>query len=58
MLPPRVNGEINVEVKLQAQSLSICIHDLRGDVVCPEFKEDFVVSIIETLSEVLLQRCK
>lgn len=58
MTPPWIDGEVNVEVKLQAQSLSVCIHDLRRDTVCPQFIEDFVVSIIKTLNEVLLQKCE
>lgn len=55
MTPPWIDGEMNVQVKLQAQRLSVCIHDLRRDIVCPQFIEDFVVSIIKTLNEVLLQ---
>lgn len=58
MTPPWIDGEINVEVKLQAQSLSVCIQDLKRDTVCPQFIEDFVVPIIKTLNEVLLQKCE
>lgn len=58
-MPPQwVDGEMDVKVELQALGLSICIFYLRGNIVCPQFKEHFVVSIIKRAKEVFLGRSK
>ncbi len=56
-VPPQwVNGEVDVKVELQALSLSVCVFYLKGNIVCPQFKEHFVVSIIERAKEVFLEK--
>lgn len=54
MLPQWVDGEMDVKVELQALSLSICIFYLRGNIISPQFKEHFVVSIIKRAKEIFL----
>ena len=44
-----VDGEVDVEVELQAQ-----VFYLRGNILCPQFKEHLVVSIIKSTKEVFL----
>lgn len=54
--PPQwVNSEVDVQVELQALGLSVCVFYLRGNIVCPQFKENFVISIIKRAMEVILK---
>lgn len=52
----RVDSEVDVKVELQALGLSICVVYCRGNILCPQFKEYFVVSIIKGAEEVSLFR--
>lgn len=51
-----VDGEVDVKVELKALGLGVCIFYLRGDIVCPQFKEHFVVSVIKRAKEVFLEK--
>lgn len=56
-VPPQwEDGEVDVKVELQALGLSVCVFDLWRNIVCPQFKEHFVVSIIKRAEEVFLQK--
>lgn len=56
-VPPQwVDGEMDVKVELQALGLCICVFYLRGNILCPQFKEHFVISIIERAKEVSLEK--
>lgn len=47
---------MDVKVEFQALGLSICVFYLRRNIVCPQSKEHFVVSIIERAKEVFLEK--
>lgn len=56
-VPPQwVDGEVDVKVKLQALRLRVCVFYLRGNILCPQFKEHFVVSIIKRAKKVFLEK--
>lgn len=56
-MPPQwVDGEMDVKVELQALGLCVSVFYLRGNIVCPQFKEYFVVSIIKRAKEVFLEK--
>lgn len=55
MTSQRVDGKVDVQVELQALRICICIFNLRGNIVVPQFKKHFVISIVKRAEEVLLQ---
>ncbi len=56
-VPPQwVDGEVDVKVELQALGLGVCVFYLRGNTVCPQFEEHFVVAIIKRAKEVFLEK--
>lgn len=56
MTSQRVDGKVDVQVELQALRISICISNLRGNIIVPQFKKHFVISIVKRAEEVLLQK--
>lgn len=56
MTSQRVDSKVDVQVELQALGISICIFNLRGNIVIPQFKKHFVISIVKRAEEVLLQK--
>ena len=56
VLPQWVDGEVDVKVELQALGFGVCVFYLGGNVLCPQFKEHFVVSVIKRAQEVFLQK--
>lgn len=58
-VPPQwEDGEVDVEVELQALGLSVRVFNLRGNILSPQFKEHFVVSVVKTAKEVFLGKSK
>lgn len=56
-VPPQwVDGEVDVKVELQALGLGVSVFYLRGNILRPQFKEHFVVSINKRAQEVFLER--
>lgn len=47
MTSQRVDGKVDVQVEFQALGISICIFNLRGNIVIPQFKKHFVISIVK-----------
>lgn len=50
-----VDGKVNVKVELQALGISVRIFNLSGNVVVPQFKKHFVISIIKRAEHVILK---
>lgn len=49
------DGKMDMKVKFQSLGLSICVNDLRGNIVCPQLKEHLVISIFKAVKEVFLE---
>lgn len=53
-----VDGEVDLKVELQALGVSVRIFNLGRNVVVPQFKKHFVISIIKGAEEVILKEKK
>lgn len=49
-----VDGEVDVQVELQALGLRICVAYGRWNILCPQFKKQLVIPIIERTQEISL----
>lgn len=58
-VPPQwVDGEMDMKVELQSLGLSICVFYLRGNILCPQFKEHLMISIVKRAEEVFLEKLR
>lgn len=56
-VPPQwVDSEVDVKVKLKALGFGVCVFYLRGNVLRPQFKEHFWISIIKGTKKVFLEK--
>lgn len=51
----RVDSKVDVKIEFEALGISVRIFNLCGNVVIPQFKKHFVISIIKRAEEVILK---